>query len=502
MHKLISIFLIILIIQSISLHAQSYTYRESFKVGNMVSGGIGICATADTGNVLSILIADSMFAPLKINMTRVDKMGNLKWSKDYGEADDVLAYNPIELTDHNILISGRTGSGTGNVLIFKTDSNGNKLWAKSFSTGMQGFSQVCLEGNPNSYFICCASGNDINEHFLLLNIDSTGSLIYAKRFGSDSFDDPISFSKTHDGGIVFIGRTMGFGVESEDFYLVKLDSLGNVLWSKTFGGIYQECGRKVVEANDKSLLLVGETNSFNSPNSGLVIKTDSMGNFLWSKTYYTGNFVEFDDCLKMPDGNFVITNSSSGLLKIDNSGDVLWSYNYLNYFGGFSCLNINNDIALAGLTWHPDSLTICKTDINGYSCEQTPITYTVNNVILSIKTPLTILYPVAPVITDYILPVVNNYPQRQIYCQYTNVIESTEKSEELIAYPNPATNNLTVQTPENYIIEIISVKGQIIKKLINNNNETTIDLSDLSPGVYIIKAHSDKGFLIHKFIKQ
>lgn len=69
-------------------------------------------------------------------------------------------------------------------------------------------------------------------------------------------------------------------------------------------------------------------------------------------------------------------------------------------------------------------------------------------------------------------------------------------------YPNPATNNLTVEIQLRSEIEISSVNGRIIKTIHNNNPEITIDLSDLSNGFYIIKAITDKGVAIRKFIKE
>ena len=82
-------------------------------------------------------------------------------------------------------------------------------------------------------------------------------------------------------------------------------------------------------------------------------------------------------------------------------------------------------------------------------------------------------------------------------------IENINKNENSIAiFPNPATNTLTIQTPQKATLEITNIEGQIIKTFNITNPETTIDVSGLSGGVYIIKAQSDKGVVVRKFIKE
>ena len=69
-------------------------------------------------------------------------------------------------------------------------------------------------------------------------------------------------------------------------------------------------------------------------------------------------------------------------------------------------------------------------------------------------------------------------------------------------YPNPTTNNLTIETPQKSGIEISNIEGQIIRTIYSNDKKTTIDIGNLSSGVYIIKAKTDKGIAIKKFIKE
>ena len=68
-------------------------------------------------------------------------------------------------------------------------------------------------------------------------------------------------------------------------------------------------------------------------------------------------------------------------------------------------------------------------------------------------------------------------------------------------YPNPATNNLTIETTEKSEIEISNIAGQILKTFNTTEKQTTIDVSNLPSGVYIIKAKTEKGVAVRKFVK-
>ena len=72
----------------------------------------------------------------------------------------------------------------------------------------------------------------------------------------------------------------------------------------------------------------------------------------------------------------------------------------------------------------------------------------------------------------------------------------------MIVYPNPAKNIITIESNQNFEIEIFSIEGQKIKSFKLMNNKTDIDVLDLASGVYIINAMTDKGIVTYKFIKE
>jgi hypothetical protein len=72
----------------------------------------------------------------------------------------------------------------------------------------------------------------------------------------------------------------------------------------------------------------------------------------------------------------------------------------------------------------------------------------------------------------------------------------------IVVYPNPATNSLTIESPQNGVIEITNIQGQLIKSFMATSNKTSIDVSAFPSGVYIIEVKTEKGIEVCKFVKE
>src|SRR5205823_13480336 len=97
----------------------------------------------------------------------------------------------------------------------------------------------------------------------LIKIDSTGIPLWTKSYGGIYIDGMSDVQQTNDGGYIMVGETESFGAGGfHDTYLIKLNSNGGLSWSKTFGGIGDDWGESVNQTTDGGYIIVGSSNSF------------------------------------------------------------------------------------------------------------------------------------------------------------------------------------------------------------------------------------------------
>ncbi len=156
--------------------------------------------------------------------------------------------------------------------------------------------------------------------------------------GSKGIDRGVTVEEIAGGGYILTGYTNGNKAGGEDVFLIKTNSAGDTIWSKTFGGIGKDNGWAVRQTNDRGYIIVGFTDSFGAGGMDVyLIKTDSIGEAIWTKTY-GGPGDEFGwDIRTCSDNGFIIAAQTSSfgrgeidayLIKIDIDGNKKWSKTY------------------------------------------------------------------------------------------------------------------------------------------------------------------------------
>lgn len=179
--------------------------------------------------------------------------------------------------------------------------------------------------------------------FLLAVLSAYSSFAQAPRkfymrFGGNGYDVGYDVKQTLDNGYIITGSTSSFGQGNTDLYLVKLDSMGNRKFEKSFGSYNNEIGKSVLQLLDSSYVTVGYTNSIGIGGYDIfLLKTDKKGNLLWQKTI-GGSDWDFAYSLQTTfDGGFVIAgttysfgygNADGYVVKTDGNGDVVWTKTY------------------------------------------------------------------------------------------------------------------------------------------------------------------------------
>ena len=126
-----------------------------------------------------------------------------------------------------------------------------------------------------------------NPDFGLIKTDSLGNIIWSKNYGGLYIAEwPFDGKQTVDGGCVIVGSTRLISAEYSDVWLIKTNSVGDTLWTRIYGGIKGDAGSSIAQTPDEGFILLGGTRSYGAGNSDFwLIRTDTHGDIIWTKTF-------------------------------------------------------------------------------------------------------------------------------------------------------------------------------------------------------------------------
>jgi len=150
---------------------------------------------------------------------------------------------------------------------------------------------------------------------------------WTRTYGGSQYDEGKAVKQTSDGGYIIAGTTNSFGAGFQDVYLIKTDSLGNMIWSKTYGDSSSEGGNSLDITLDGGYIIAGYKN-YGGYSSFYIIRVDSLGDTLWTRSYGPATR-EGAQCVRQTeDQSYILVGTALGgiyLLKVDAQGDTLWS---------------------------------------------------------------------------------------------------------------------------------------------------------------------------------
>ncbi len=167
---------------------------------------------------------------------------------------------------------------------------------------------------------------------LLFSSRSYAQQTWIRTYGGPNYDWSNSVQQASDGGYIISGSTNSFGAGSYDVYLVKTDSQGDTLWTRTYGGSHDDRGYSVQQTSDGGCIIAGYTSSFGEGYDDVyLIRTDASGDTLWTRTYGgTANDYGYS-VQQTSDGGYITGGYTSSfgagvwdvyLIKTDANGNV------------------------------------------------------------------------------------------------------------------------------------------------------------------------------------
>ena len=442
--------------------------------------------------------------------------------------------------------------GLSDLWINKLDELGNLEWEKCFGGSNNEFASVIQQTRDSGYIIggfTYSSNGDVTLNhgtcdYWILKIDSIGSIEWQKSLGGIGGDILRDIIQTNDGGYIAVGESksndgdVNGNYGEEDFWVVKLDSSGSVVWGKNFGGSSYDYANSVLQNSDSGYIVVGRTYSTNgdvSINHGLgdvwIIRIDKNGNLQSEKTYGGSNDDQAAKIIRTTDNNYLIvgaTKSSDGdvsclpslyfdtwVLKIDSAGSIIWQAclgrggNFANA-GNSVVENTNNEFYIAmnyqDYNWPnsggPPVAEIYKIDSIGgvlwynffpnpesfWSCFNSILVANDGGCIAAGWKWIGAAYG-----SQWIVKL----------SSATQVNEISVKNDFNIS-PNPTTSFITIESTSAITeAEVSDIAGRVLLRQQENNvSGFTLSLAPFQPGIYLLRLNTQDGFVVRKVVKE
>ena len=282
---------------------------------------------------------------------KTDSLGNMIWSKEWsagggGMPSSTFFNSVFPSLDGGFALTGGyrdPSSGFDKYMFYKANNTGNLEWYKPFVYLVEPPTAI---QNPDSNYIIAGTGCDTLGNqcgAVVYEISSAGSILNTYVFGNNDDDGFTDLTRTNDGGYIFTGWSYTIDQTKGNVVVLKTDSLFNMQWSKDIGGTGIDFGSEVIQTSDSGYLISGYTESFGFVQLGAsyIIKLNGAGDTLWTKcfgkngsdvtSYFSSKAKECSDGGFMIYSNHVLSPSYvpySDLLKINSTGDSLWSQGF------------------------------------------------------------------------------------------------------------------------------------------------------------------------------
>jgi hypothetical protein len=281
---------------------------------------------------------------------KLDGLGEIQWEKSFGFSGHDHSYDLVETPGGGLFFAGflditsaradgfdektysLTRHGVGEFWGTKLGPGGEITWRTYFGGTNNDRAHAVIRGHDQGYVMAGFSESDdfdISDprgsyDFWVVKVSETGEMLWEQSYGGTGIDIAQDIAQTEDGGYVIAGSTISADGDvtasrgGSDAWVIKIDSGGNLLWERTYGGSGFEAAESIRPTRDGGFVIAGNSRSSDgdvSTNAGendlWVLKIDRTGNVLWEQAY-GGSGLEFGfDALETPEGSILVLGESN-----------------------------------------------------------------------------------------------------------------------------------------------------------------------------------------------
>lgn len=364
-------------------------------------GGYAIVGTSysDDGDVESNNDNDGYLGG-DIWVIRLDSSGDLIWETNLGGSLDERGNSIRQTSDNGFIIAGSSNSSDQDISgdssfvdfwVVKLDQNGILDWEVNYggggNEGANSIQQTMDEGYIVAGFTSSSNGdvggNNGSLDYWIIKLDTTGSLVWEKNLGGSGIDIARAIEQTNDGGYIVAGSSassdgdVGTNYGEEDYWVVKLDASGNLVWETNLGGSSEDLAYDIEQTLDQGYIIAGYSESSDidvTDNHGgrdfWIVKLDISGGIVWENNIGGSESDTASSIQQTSDQGYIIAGNSASndfdtstnlgaldywVLKINDTGVLMWEISLGGPLSDYAnaIQQTNDGYILAGYTQGP-----------------------------------------------------------------------------------------------------------------------------------------------------
>jgi hypothetical protein len=513
---------LVLIVSTFQLFAQAPSFDWSRGTGaNTISYAKDV-VTDSTGNIYAVghFVAGSItFGNITLNnsnggnqdgyVVKYDPNGNALWAKSISSDNQDLV-NTIAIDKNNDLIIGGTFYGTilhcGNIslpqkgngdgFVVKLDNNGNFIWGKSFlGIGYEYVNDVSVDSLNNVYVsgqffsdtlssgnLTLISNTFFTPQMFVSKISSLGNVQWLKHYGVGNYQSANASYSFNGNNVMIVGH------DEYDIFIANVDSLGNLIWSKTLYGdpqVEMDEATEIVSDGSGNFYITGyfvsTTINFDSipftgysGKKGFLFKCNQNGNISWIRALRGNGDSECSGLNLSPAGKILVAGHFTSTHFYPDVTDTLDNQSYLSYSDSYICnydtSGAYNWSELFGSIYHDDILSITSDQQNRFViCGAFTSSFLPFNGTFALN---------------------NNTGNEAMFVAKSGQVITTKMNSNnqgaIEYYPNPVNNILTIKSVLNSTVQIKNLLGELVYSKSNCENTEQIIMKDYPIGLYFL----------------
>ncbi|MBP6334432.1 MAG: T9SS type A sorting domain-containing protein [Bacteroidia bacterium] len=290
-------------------------------------------------NILFYSFATAFF------MLSVFASGQTTWEKLFSRKNTDAFRSAVEVPSGGYILTGYTSDSTvsdTDAYVVRMTNAGDTLWTKRINgaNSRKDLLYKVINTDDGGFAFCgYTTDNGVgNDDAYFLKTDANGVVQWSKYWGGAGKDRAQDIQQTLDGGYVLVGYTTSAPSIYYDAFMIRTNSVGDTLWTKRYGtGAAFDDANSVVQLPDSGFVLGGQSTNGGNALDMFFQRTNKTGDTLWTKKFGTIGTDNIEKILRLSDGSFMLAGGSDGpgfggndgvVVKTDSGGTVLWTKNY------------------------------------------------------------------------------------------------------------------------------------------------------------------------------